>query len=175
MYYAKANGFWGTATVFRLYCAKAAKKYGITIIADGGHNGSSGNIFKALCAGASASMLGGMLSGTMKTPGEVYTKLNKKVKQIRGMAGIISNYRKNKKTGADTKHLEDMTPEGVEGYVDFKGPVADIINQISGGIRSGLSYVGCHSLEELKTIEIEFILISNSGSRESGAHNINQI
>ena len=158
-----------------LDCAKAAKKYGVTIIADGGHNGSSGNIFKALCAGASASMLGGMLSGTLETPGEVYTKLNKKVKQIRGMAGIISNYRKNKKTGGDTKHLEDMTPEGVEGYVDFKGPVADIINQISGGIRSGLSYVGCYSLEELKTIKIEFILVSNSGLRESGAHNINQI
>ena len=120
-------------------------------------------------------MLGGMLSGTLETPGEVYTKLNKKVKQIRGMAGIISNYKKNKKTGGDVKNLEAMTPEGVEGYVDFKGPVVDIINQISGGIRSGLSYVGCQSLEELKETDIEFIVISNSGLRESGAHNINQI
>ena len=158
-----------------LDCAKAAKKYGITIIADGGHSGSSGNIFKALCAGSSASMLGGMLSGTLETPGEVYTKLNKKVKQIRGMAGIISNYKKNKKTGCDTKHLENMTPEGVEGYVDFKGPVKDIINQISGGLRSGLSYVGCHSLEELIGEDIEFILVSKNGERESGAHNINQM
>lgn len=158
-----------------LDCSRAAKKYGVTIIADGGHNGSSGNIFKALCAGASASMLGGMLSGTLETPGEVYTRLNKKVKQIRGMAGIMSNYKKNKKTGADTKYLENMTPEGVEGYVDFKGPVADIINQISGGIRSGLSYVGCSSLREVKTSEIEFILVSNSGLRESGPHNINPL
>ena len=158
-----------------LDCARAAAKYGVTLIADGGHNGSSGNVFKALCAGASASMLGGMLSGTLETPGEVYTKLNKKVKQIRGMAGIMSNYKKNKKTGGDTKYLENMTPEGVEGYVDFKGPVADIINQISGGIRSGMSYVGCSSLTELITAEIEFILVSNSGLRESGPHNINPL
>ena len=76
--------------------------------------------------------------------------MNKKVKQIRGMAGILSNYQKSKKLGDDTKFLENMTPEGVEGYVNYKGPVKDIIEQIKGGIRSGLSYVGCENLDELK-------------------------
>ena len=76
--------------------------------------------------------------------------------------------------GNDTKHLEEITPEGVEGYVPYKGPVKDIIKQIEGGIRSGLSYVGCSSIEQLKT-DIEFLLITNNGFRESGSHNIKEI
>lgn len=156
-------------------CSKEAKKLNVTIIADGGHNRTIGNIFKALCAGATASMLGGMLSGTTETPGLVYTRLNKKVKQIRGMAGIISNFKKTEKMGKDTKYLEKMTPEGVEGYVPFKGPVKDILNQIEGGIRSGLSYVGCEYLQDLKKINIEFALITNNGFKESGSHNIKEI
>ena len=156
-------------------CAEKARDLGITVIADGGHNGCIGNIFKALCCGASASMLGGMISGTLETPGQIYTKLDKKVKQIRGMAGIMSNYEKSSKLGEDTKHLQDITPEGVEGYVTYKGPVKDIITQIEGGIRSGLSYVGCHNLEELKQTEIEFVLITNNGYKESGSHGIREI
>ena len=89
------------------------------------------------------------------------------------MAGVISNYNKNIKTNTDTKYLENMTPEGVEGYVDFKGPVEDIIMQIKGGIQSGLSYIGCNSLEEMRNTEVEFILVSGNGLKESGAHNIN--
>ena len=156
-------------------CAKKAKELGITVIADGGHNGCIGNIFKALCCGSSASMLGGMLSGTLETPGQIYTKLDRKVKQIRGMAGIMSNYNKAEKLGQSTSNLETMTPEGVEGYVTYKGPVRDIINQICGGLRSGLSYVGCGSLENLNPDEIEFILITQSGYQESGSHGISEI
>lgn len=158
-----------------LKCAKKAKELGITVIADGGHNGCIGNIFKALCCGSSASMLGGMLSGTLETPGQIYTKLDRKVKQIRGMAGIMSNYNKAEKLGQSTSNLETMTPEGVEGYVTYKGPVRDIINQICGGLRSGLSYVGCGSLENLNPDEIEFILITQSGYQESGSHGISEI
>ena len=156
-------------------CAKKAKELGVTVIADGGHNGCIGNIFKALCCGSSASMLGGMLSGTLETPGQIYTKLDRKVKQIRGMAGIMSNYNKAEKLGQSTSNLETMTPEGVEGYVTYKGPVRDIINQICGGLRSGLSYVGCGSLENLNPDEIEFILITQSGYQESGSHGISEI
>lgn len=156
-------------------CSNVAKKMGITIIADGGHGGCIGNIFKALCGGASASMLGGMISGTFETPGQIYTKLDKKVKQIRGMAGIMSNYKKSLKMGEDTEHIQDMTPEGVEGYVTYKGPVKDIIMQIEGGIKSGLSYVGCESLEKLKETEIELLLITNNGFKESGSHGIKEI
>ena len=156
-------------------CAKKAKELGVTVIADGGHNGTIGNIFKALCCGSSASMLGGMLSGTLETPGQIYTKLDRKVKQIRGMAGFMSNFNKREKMGQCTNNLETMTPEGVEGYVTYKGPVRDIINQICGGLRSGLSYVGCDSLDNLKPEEIEFILITQSGFKESGSHGIKEI
>jgi len=156
-------------------CAEEARKLDITIIADGGHNGTIGNIFKALCAGAQASMLGGMISGTTETPGQVYTKLNKKVKQIRGMAGIMSNYNKSSKLGEDTSHIETMIPEGVEGYVTYKGPVKDIIHQIEGGIKSGLSYVGCEELRNLHNTEIELLMITNQGFRESGSHGISEI
>lgn len=158
-----------------LDCANVARDYGKTIIADGGHNRTIGNIFKALCAGASASMLGGSLSGTLETPGQIYTKMDKKVKQIRGMAGILSNYSKAKKMGEDTKHLEQITPEGVEGYVPYKGPVKDIVNQIIGGLRSGLSYVGVSDLEGLKYTNLEFLLITSNGLRESGSHNIKEL
>tara|TARA_B110000211_G_scaffold234928_1_gene307482 strand:- start:3365 stop:4873 length:1509 start_codon:yes stop_codon:yes gene_type:complete len=156
-------------------CAEAARIKNITVIADGGHNGTIGNIFKALCVGSSASMLGGMLSGTLETPGAVYTKLNKKVKVIRGMAGVISNYSKAKKLGTDTALLENMTPEGVEGYVPFKGPVKDILQQIEGGIRSGMSYIGCHSLMDIDPNEIEFVQITSSGFNESGSHGIKEL
>ena len=156
-------------------CAKKAKELGVTVIADGGHNGCIGNIFKALCCGSSASMLGGMLSGTLETPGQIYTKMDRKVKQIRGMAGIMSNYNKAEKLGQSTNNLETMTPEGVEGYVTYKGPVKDIINQICGGLRSGLSYVGCNNLEDLNPDEIEFILITQSGYQESGSHGISEL
>jgi IMP dehydrogenase len=91
------------------------------------------------------------------------------------MAGILSNYNKSSKLGQDTKHLENMTPEGVEGYVTFKGPVKDIVQQIEGGIQSGLSYVGCHTLEELKHTKIEFLLMTSNGYKESGSHNIKEI
>ena len=158
-----------------LKCAKKAKELGVTIIADGGHNGCIGNIFKALCCGSSASMLGGMLSGTLETPGQIYTKLDKKVKQIRGMAGIMSNFNKAKKMGQNINNIETMTPEGVEGYVTYKGPVKDIINQICGGLRSGLSYVGCNTLQDLDPNEIEFIVITSSGYKESGSHGIKEI
>lgn len=156
-------------------CATAARVRGVTIIADGGHNGTIGNIFKALCSGSSASMLGGMLSGTLETPGQVYTKLNKKVKLIRGMAGVISNYNKGKKLGIDNKSLTTMTPEGVEGYVTFKGPVKDILQQIDGGIRSGLSYIGCHHLMDIVPDDIEFVYVTSNGLKESGSHGFKEI
>ena len=156
-------------------CATMAQEKGITIIADGGHNGKTGNIFKAFCAGSSASMLGGGLSGTTETPGKIILKDNKKMKMIRGMAGIISNYNKNSKLDNTNKNIENMTPEGVEGYVEYKGDVKDVLNQISGGLRSGLSYIGCSALETVKTEPIEFIKITNSGLRESNSHGINKL
>jgi len=157
-------------------CAKMAQQKNITIIADGGHNRKSGNIFKAFCAGSSASMLGGGLSGTTETPGKLFLKDNKKVKMIRGMAGIISNYKKNVKLDNNVnKSIESMTPEGVEGYVSYKGDVKDVLTQIEGGLRSGLSYIGCEQLSEVRHRRIEFIRITSNGLQESNSHGINKI
>ena len=147
-------------------CAKAAKECKVTIIADGGHQGASGNIFKAICAGAAASMLGGMLSGTDETPGDIIVKDGKKVKMIRGMAGRMSNLRRGVKI---------TTPEGVEGYVSAKGPVADVLEQIKHGVQSGFSYVGCRNIAELRKNPVKFVKISGASKRESGAHDITEI
>jgi IMP dehydrogenase len=157
-------------------CGEMAKELGVTIIADGGHNRKTGNIFKAFCAGSSASMLGGGLGGTTETPGKLLLKDNKKVKMIRGMAGIISNYKKNIKLDNNVNtSIETMTPEGVEGYVEYKGDVKEVLHQISGGLRSGLSYIGCSNLEDVKHMNIEFIKITSSGLHESNSHGIKKM
>jgi IMP dehydrogenase len=155
-------------------CAKKAKELGITVIADGGHSGKSGNIFKAICAGACASMLGGMLAGTDETPGEIVIKNHKKMKMIRGMAGRWANMNRKHRTG-EKIDLEKMVPEGVEGYVPYKGEVKDVIQQLCGGIKSGMSYVGCNSIDELRGTEVRYVIITHSGKMESGSHDISEI
>ena len=155
-------------------CAKKARELGITIIADGGHSGKSGNIFKAICGGACASMLGGMLAGTDETPGEIVIKNHKKMKMIRGMAGRLSNVNRKNRTG-EKIDVETMVPEGVEGYVPYKGRVKDVIRQLCGGIRSGMSYVGCESIESLRKTDLNYVVISQSGKMESGSHDISEI
>ena len=95
---------------------------------------------------------------------------------IRGMAGIISNYKKNIKLDNNVnKSIESMTPEGVEGYVAYKGDVKDVLTQIEGGLRSGLSYIGCEQLSEVRHRRIEFIRITSNGLQESNSHGINKI
>lgn len=155
-------------------CAKKAKELGITVIADGGHSGKSGNIFKAICGGACASMLGGMLAGTDETPGDIVIKNHKKMKMIRGMAGRWANMNRQNRTG-EKIDLEKMVPEGVEGYVPYKGEVKDVIHQLCGGIKSGMSYVGCNSIDELRKTEVKYVIISQSGKMESGSHDISEI
>lgn len=155
-------------------CSNAAREYNIPIIGDGGHNGKIGNIFKCIAAGASCVMLGGFLSGTDETPGEIIIKNGKKMKMIRGMAGYISNNLKNEKIGYGKK-IDLMCPEGVEGYVEYKGDVQSILNQIIKGIKSGMSYIGSENIKELRKSNIEFIKITNSGKIESGSHNIQNI
>ena len=157
-----------------LNCAIEAKKHGIPIISDGGHCGSIGNIFKGLAAGASSAMLGNFLSGTDETPGKILVKDGKKVKMVRGMAGYFSNLSKFDKLG-DNKDISMMGPEGVEGYVPYKGDVESILNQIKKGICSGMSYVGCRNVNELHDEDINFIRITQTGKKESGSHSINKI
>ena len=119
-------------------------------------------------------MLGGMLSGTDETPGDVIVKNNKKVKMIRGMAGRLANLKRKNRTGEEI-NIEQLVPEGVEGYVPYKGPVKDIVHQLCGGIKSGMSYVGCKDIDELIKTDIEYVKITQSGKTESGSHDINEI
>ena len=149
-------------------CAETAHKLGVTVIADGGHQRKIGNIMKALAAGASASMLGGFIAGTDESPGLVLNKNGKKVKIITGMAGYLANRDK----GLDDDKLQDMVPEGVEGYLDCQGPVKDVLHQIKGGLQSGFSYQGVSCLHDLHALDMKFHILTDSGKHESGSHGI---
>jgi IMP dehydrogenase len=149
-----------------------AKKYGVPIIADGGIK-NSGDIAKALAAGASTVMLGSLLAGTDESPGEVLVKDGKRVKIIRGMAGYGANMSKQEKENIRSD-IFDIVPEGVEGLVAYKGPTKDIIKQLHGGLKSGISYCGAHSIQGMQE-NAEFIRITGSGMRESNSHDISKI
>lgn len=149
-------------------CAKAAATYNIPIIADGGIK-ESGDIVKALAAGASTVMIGGLLAGTEESPGIFITKNNMKFKLYRGMASVgaaLSKLRVDNQTEAD---LNEITPEGVEKLVPFKGSARDIIKKLIGGLLSGISYSGGTSIKELQE-NAEFIKITGAGWEESIPH-----
>ena len=158
-----------------LECSERARALGVTVISDGGHCGQVGNLVKALAAGASACMLGKMLAGTTESPGLPVIRDGQKVKVVRGMAGLMANLSRSERN-RDTRDHTDMTPEGVEGYVPFKGEVAGVLTQLCGGIRSGLSYQGCHTITELHRLLaselLRFTVMTSSGREESGNHGI---
>lgn len=153
-------------------CAREAKKHNVPVIADGGIR-NSGDITKALAAGASTVMLGSLLAGTDESPGQTIIKDGKKVKVIRGMAGygatMSDKQRRNLKDD-----IFDVVPEGVEAVVPYKGSVNGIIKQLVGGVCSGLSYCGSLTVDELHT-NAEFIRISGAGKAESGAHDVSLV
>ena len=154
-------------------CAEIAKKYDIPIISDGGTK-TSGDATKALAGGASTVMLGSMLSGTDESPGSTISKNGNRYKIYRGMASLAAaRGRKSKETGlvdlADD--LNDYVAEGVDGFVPYKGTVTDILKQITGGIRSGLSYCGGHTISQMQE-NAEFIKMSGAGFAESKPHDV---
>jgi IMP dehydrogenase len=165
------TGFGVSQCTAVMECTEEAKKYRIPIIGDGAHCGKIGNIVKDLVF-ADTVMLGGFLSGTDETPGEILVKNNQRVKMIRGMAGLGANLSKAKRLNQNID-VSKIVPEGIEGFVPYKGPVENIIFKICGGIRSGMSYLGVSSLQEAKSADVTLIKISQSGQRESGAHDIN--
>jgi len=149
-----------------LDCAKVGKEYDIPIISDGGTR-NSGDATKALAAGASSIMVGSILGGTDETPGTTITKNNKRFKIYRGMASLSASMgRKTKETGTRelTDDINDYVAEGVEGMVPYKGSVTDIITQMTGGIRSGLSYCGAHNIQQMHK-NAEFIKILDRKTR----------
>ena len=156
-------------------CALALEQYdpSLTVIADGGIT-ASGDIVKALSAGADTVMLGNMLAGTDESPGETLYKNGRKVKVIRGMAGIGSVASKREREFGRSSDIFDVVPEGVEGVVNYRGPVDAVLRNLCGGIASGLSYCGVTRIYDLRTV-VDFVRITQSAQRESGAHDISVI
>ena len=154
-------------------CAKIGRDHGIPIISDGGTR-TSGDATKALAAGASSVMVGSMLGGTDESPGTVLTKNGKRFKVYRGMASLAASIgRKSKETGSISldDDLNDYVAEGVEAMVPYKGTVTDILKQLSGGVRSGLSYCGAHTIPQIQE-NAEFIKMSRAGFAESQPHDV---
>lgn len=149
--------------------ANAAAGYGKTVIADGGIK-YSGEIVKAIAAGASAVMVGSLVAGCKESPGETEIYQGRSFKVYRGMGslGAMANGSKDRYFQEDNKKL---VPEGVEGRVPYKGPLADTVYQMLGGLRSGMGYCGCHNIEELKT-KTKFVRITNAGLIESHPHDV---
>ena len=156
-----------------LDCAKIGNEHNIPIISDGGTR-TSGDATKALAAGAHSVMIGGILGGTDESPGSTISKNGKRFKIYRGMASLGASLgRKSKDSGNAglTDDLNDYVAEGVEGMVPYRGSVTDIITQITGGIRSGLSYCGAHNIQQMQK-NAEFIKISRAGFAESQPHDV---
>lgn len=151
-------------------CAEQADKLGGRIIADGGIK-FSGDIVKAIGAGASAVMIGSLFAGTSETPGEIEIFQGRNFKVYRGMGslGAMANGSKDRYFQSDAKKL---VPEGVEGRVPYRGSVSDVVFQLMGGLRSGMGYTGMATIEDLRT-KAEFIKITNASLVESHPHDIN--
>jgi IMP dehydrogenase len=154
---------------------KVANEYDIPVISDGGIR-TSGDSTKALAAGASTVMVGGLFGGSDESPGRTMVKNGKKFKMYRGMASFYASLGRKYKEGGpmDSEDLNDYVAEGVEAMVPYKGSVVDIIRQMVGGIRSGLSYCGAHSIKEMQN-NAEFIKMTSAGNTESHPHDVDLI
>ncbi|MGL6234560.1 MAG: IMP dehydrogenase [Segniliparus sp.] len=160
-----------------LEAAAACRAAGVPVIADGGLQ-SSGDIAKALAAGASTVMVGSLLAGTSESPGEVIFVGGKQYKSYRGMGslGAMSSRGKAKSYSRDRYFQDDelaedkLVPEGVEGRVPFKGPLPSVIHQLTGGLRAAMGYTGATSIEQLQ--QAKFVRITPAGLRESHPHDI---
>lgn len=151
--------------------AKAMKGRGVTVIADGGLR-YSGDIAKAIAAGAHAVMVGGLLAGTEESPGEVELYQGRSYKSYRGMGslGAMSAGSADRYFQGGQK-AEKYVPEGIEGRVPYKGAVSAVIEQLMGGLRSSMGYVGCATLEDMRE-KPRFVRISNAGMQESHVHDV---
>ena len=152
-----------------MQAAEAAAKYNIPIIADGGIK-YSGDLPKAIAAGADVIMMGSLFAGCDESPGETELYQGRKFKVYRGM-GSIAAMEKGSKDRYFQSGSKKLVPEGVEGRVPYKGPLSETIFQLLGGLRAGMGYCGSASIEELKK-KGQFVKISSAGLRESHPHDI---
>ncbi|MGH2450219.1 MAG: IMP dehydrogenase [Candidatus Limnocylindria bacterium] len=157
-------------------CAEAAARHGIPVCADGGVQ-HSGDIAKAIGAGAHTVMLGGLLAGTDESPGELVTTGGGRFKAYRGMGSVgamtarAAGTSKDRYGQQDVGEFSKLVPEGVEGRVPALGPLAPLLHQLVGGLRAGMGYVGAATIEELRE-KATFVRISGAGLRESHPHDI---
>ncbi|KAA9011615.1 IMP dehydrogenase [Niallia endozanthoxylica] len=160
----------GVPQITAIYdCATEARKYGKSIIADGGIK-YSGDIVKALAAGGHAVMLGSLLAGTSESPGETEIFQGRRFKVYRGM-GSVSAMEKGSSDRYFQEENKKFVPEGIEGRLPYKGPLSDTIYQLVGGLRSGMGYCGAGSLDALRE-NSQFIKMSGAGLRESHPHDV---
>ena len=152
-----------------LQCAEMGDKYGIPVVSDGGIK-YSGDIVKALAAGAKSVMLGSMLAGCEEAPGETEIFQGRQFKVYRGM-GSMGAMACGSRDRYFQQNNKKLVPEGVEGRVPFRGHVSETIYQMMGGLRSGMGYVGAHDIEQLRTGS-KFVRITGAGLRESHPHDI---
>jgi IMP dehydrogenase len=155
-----------------LDAVEAAHKQNIPVIADGGIK-YSGDLAKALAAGASAAMIGSLLAGTEESPGEVYLHQGRSFKAYRGMGsvGAMARGSADRYFQAEVSDTLKLVPEGIEGQVPYKGAVSAVLHQLAGGLRASMGYVGGRTLEEFRE-RATFVRISSAGLRESHAHDV---
>jgi IMP dehydrogenase len=153
-------------------CSQVAKKKKVFVVADGGIK-YSGDITKAIAAGADTIMIGSLFAGTDEAPGEIFLYQGRTYKGYRGM-GSLAAMKKGSKERYCQDHItetEKFVPEGIEGRVPYSGKIEAVIHQLVGGLRSGMGYVGCRNIRELQT-KARFVKISPAGLKESHVHDV---
>jgi IMP dehydrogenase len=153
--------------------AQAARRRGVPVVADGGMQ-LSGDVAKAIAAGADTVMLGSALAGVEESPGEVVLQQGQRFKAYRGMGSLgamkARSFSKDRYFQGDVEDVEKLVPEGIEGHVPYKGPLRGILYQLVGGLRQAMGYCGAATVEELK--DARFVRITSAGLRESHPHDV---
>jgi IMP dehydrogenase len=155
-------------------CAEAASRHGVPVVADGGLS-SSGDVAKAIAAGADTVMTGSMLAGTDEAPGDVIVAQGERFKIYRGMGSLgamkARSFSKDRYFQGDVEDVDKLVPEGIEGRVPYKGPLAPIVFQLVGGLRQAMGYCGAATIEDMKQ-HARFVRITGAGLRESHPHDL---
>jgi IMP dehydrogenase len=164
----------GVPQVTAIYdVADEASRHGVPVIADGGIT-SSGDVAKAIAAGADTVMIGGMLAGTDETPGDVVYAQGERYKEYRGMGSLgamkARGYSKDRYFQGDVEDVDKLVPEGIEGRVAYKGPLGGVLHQIVGGLRQAMGYCGAPTIDAMK--QARFVRITGAGLRESHPHDV---
>ena len=164
----------GVPQVTAIYdCARVARRYGVPVVADGGMQ-QSGDLVKAIAAGADTTMVGSLLAGVDESPGDVVQSGGERFKAYRGMGSLgamrTRSFSKDRYFQEDVGNAEKLVPEGIEGRVAYKGPLAPVVYQLVGGLRQGMGYCGAATIADLQ--QARFVRISGAGLRESHPHDV---